>query len=85
MVQGDRKCAIHFLMLCHPLFNVDEPVNYWKHINIYRFCSSQSQKMKVDVMGNERALLGFLLAKIHKIDPDIIVVSISFAIISWSF
>ena len=26
-------------------------------------------------MGTERALLGFILAKIHKIDPDLIVVS----------
>ena len=26
-------------------------------------------------MSSERALLGFFLAKVHKIDPDIIVVS----------
>ena len=31
--------------------------------------------MKVEMMGTERALLGFLLAKIHKVDPDLIVVS----------
>ena len=30
--------------------------------------------MKIDVMGSERAMLGFLLAKIHKVDPDLIVV-----------
>ena len=36
----------------------------------------QSSSMKVEVMGNERALLGFLLAKIHKLDPDVIVVSL---------
>ena len=32
--------------------------------------------MKIEVMGGERALLGFLLAKIHKVDPDVIVVCI---------
>jgi len=32
--------------------------------------------MKVEVIASERALLGYLLAKIHKIDPDLIVVSI---------
>lgn len=31
--------------------------------------------MKVEVLPTERALLGFLLAKIHKIDPDLIVVN----------
>ena len=30
--------------------------------------------MKMEIMGTERALLGFLLAKIHKVDPDVIVV-----------
>jgi hypothetical protein len=30
--------------------------------------------MKVEIMGTERALLGFLLAKMHKMDPDVIVV-----------
>ena len=30
--------------------------------------------MKLEIMGTERALLGFLLAKIHKVDPDVIVV-----------
>ncbi|KAH3827648.1 hypothetical protein DPMN_129588 [Dreissena polymorpha] len=33
----------------------------------------ESRKMKVEVLPTERALLGFLLAKIHKIDPDLIV------------
>ena len=32
--------------------------------------------MKMEIMGSERALLGFLLAKIHKVDPDVIVVSL---------
>lgn len=36
---------------------------------------SQGKSMKIEVMSSERALLGFLLAKINKIDPDIIVVS----------
>ncbi|KAK2155699.1 hypothetical protein LSH36_233g04020 [Paralvinella palmiformis] len=35
--------------------------------------SKQSKSMKIDVMGSERAMLGFLLAKIHKVDPDLIV------------
>lgn len=35
----------------------------------------QSKKMKVEVLPTERALLAFLLAKIHKLDPDLIVVS----------
>ncbi|XP_060564158.1 DNA polymerase alpha catalytic subunit-like, partial [Ruditapes philippinarum] len=33
----------------------------------------ESKKMKVEVLPTERALLGFLLAKIHKIDADVIV------------
>ena len=36
----------------------------------------QSGTMKVDIMGTERGLLGFMLAKIHKLDPDVIVVSV---------
>ena len=45
-------------------------------LHSYQSCSFhfQSNKMKVDVMGNERAMLGYLLAKIHKLDPDVIVV-----------
>jgi len=35
--------------------------------------------MKVDMMGSERALLGFLLCKIHQIDPDLFVVSSMFS------
>ena len=31
--------------------------------------------MKVEVLPTERALIGYLLAKIHKVDPDLIVVS----------
>ena len=31
--------------------------------------------MKLEIMGTERALLGFLLAKVYKVDPDVIVVS----------
>lgn len=31
--------------------------------------------MKVEIAATERTLLGFFLAKVHKIDPDIIVVS----------
>ncbi|XP_076453850.1 DNA polymerase alpha catalytic subunit-like [Babylonia areolata] len=33
----------------------------------------ESKKMQVEVLPTERALLGFLLAKIHKLDPDLIV------------
>ncbi|KAL5004890.1 hypothetical protein ScPMuIL_018346 [Solemya velum] len=33
----------------------------------------ESKNMKIEVLPTERALLGFLLAKIHKIDPDLIV------------
>ena len=36
--------------------------------------SKHKKEVKVEVIAQERALLGFLLAKIHKIDPDIIVV-----------
>lgn len=31
--------------------------------------------MKVEIAATERTLLGFFLAKVHKIDPDILVVS----------
>lgn len=34
--------------------------------------------MKVEVLPTERALIGYLLAKIHKLDPDLIVVSIAY-------
>ncbi|XP_076048772.1 DNA polymerase alpha catalytic subunit [Oratosquilla oratoria] len=36
-------------------------------------CMSRYQSTKVERMDSERALLAFLLAKIHKIDPDIVV------------
>jgi len=32
--------------------------------------------MKIEVLPTERALLGYLLAKIHKMDPDLIVVGL---------
>lgn len=33
-----------------------------------------SQNGKVEIAGTERTLLGFFLAKMHKIDPDVLVV-----------
>ncbi|GFR77685.1 DNA polymerase, partial [Elysia marginata] len=33
----------------------------------------QAKRFTVDIMPNERALLGFLLAKIHRFDPDLLV------------
>jgi len=38
----------------------------------------QNGSMKVDISGSERGLLSFLLAKIHKTDPDLIVVRLIF-------
>lgn len=35
----------------------------------------KGKKLRVEMLPNERALMGFLLAKIHKLDPDVIVVS----------
>lgn len=34
--------------------------------------------MKVDIMPGERGLIACLLAKIHKLDPDLLVASILF-------
>ena len=36
---------------------------------------SLSQNGKVEIAATERTLLGFFLAKMHKIDPDVLVVS----------
>lgn len=36
-----------------------------------------SQNGIVEIAGTERALLGFFLAKMHKIDPDVLVVSLN--------
>lgn len=33
------------------------------------------QNGKVEIAASERTLLGFFLAKMHKIDPDVLVVS----------
>ncbi|KAK3094405.1 hypothetical protein FSP39_001308, partial [Pinctada imbricata] len=33
----------------------------------------ESKNMKIEIMPNERALIGYLLARIHKLDPDVIV------------
>nr|XP_034328264.1 DNA polymerase alpha catalytic subunit isoform X1 [Crassostrea gigas] len=33
----------------------------------------EGKKLRVEMLPNERALMGFLLAKIHKLDPDVIV------------
>lgn len=35
-----------------------------------------SQNAKIEIATAERTLLGFFLAKVHKIDPDVLVVSI---------
>ncbi|XP_074657943.1 DNA polymerase alpha catalytic subunit-like [Tubulanus polymorphus] len=56
----------HFAAVTHPqdcIFPFDFRENVAK----------QAGKMKVEIMGSERGLLGFLLAKIHKVDPDVIV------------
>lgn len=37
--------------------------------------SSLFQNGKVEIAATERTLLGFFLAKMHKIDPDVLVVS----------
>ena len=37
------------------------------------FCLCQNGK--VEIAATERTLLGFFLAKMHKIDPDVLVVS----------
>ena len=34
---------------------------------------SEGGHLKMEVLSSERALLGFLLAKIHKYDPDILI------------
>ncbi|XP_077987275.1 DNA polymerase alpha catalytic subunit-like [Glandiceps talaboti] len=40
----------------------------------YDFSDSiKKQNAKVDIVGTERGLLGYFLAKVHKIDPDVIV------------
>ena len=39
--------------------------------------------MKVEVLPTERALIGYLLAKIHKVDPDLIVVSTSYCLVQF--
>ena len=39
----------------------------------------KATKLSCEITQNERALLAFLLAKINKLDPDIIVVSITMA------
>lgn len=40
----------------------------------------KATKLACEVTQNERALLAFLLAKINKLDPDIIVVSVTIVI-----
>lgn len=34
---------------------------------------TEGKQLKIEVLASERALLGFLLAKIHKYDPDILI------------
>ena len=40
------------------------------------FVYLKGKKLRVEMLPTERALMGFLLAKIHKLDPDVIVVSL---------
>ncbi|EDO39342.1 predicted protein [Nematostella vectensis] len=43
------------------------------HIFFTDFWHCIPQHLKIDVMASERALLAFVVAKIHKIDPDVLV------------
>ncbi|CAL4103579.1 unnamed protein product, partial [Meganyctiphanes norvegica] len=55
----------HFCTLTHP-GDVPWPWDFAKELPHYT-------STKIEKMDTERALLGFLLAKIHKIDPDLVV------------
>ncbi|KAJ8309966.1 hypothetical protein KUTeg_011831 [Tegillarca granosa] len=58
--------------LIHNSFSMDKPAPktpFQQHFSDIEM----GQSMKVEILPTERALLGFLLAKIHKVDPDIIV------------
>lgn len=45
------------------------------HFTSIRSLYFVSQKGIVEIAATERTLLGFFLAKLHKIDPDVLVVS----------
>ena len=57
------------------------PLRSIYHLLFFLF---QNKNMKVEVLPTERALLGFLLAKIHKVDPDAIVVSIGCSVCNFA-
>uniref|UniRef100_A0A0B7B4I6 DNA polymerase n=1 Tax=Arion vulgaris TaxID=1028688 RepID=A0A0B7B4I6_9EUPU len=75
--------------LVHCDFQMDRPAPkqpYQQHFcviskpsdSIYPFdfrdqITKQTKRMKIEITPGERGLLGFLLAKIHKLDPDLIV------------
>lgn len=59
---------LNFLVICRPN-NQTLPYDF-NHV-------VKATKLSCEVTQNERALLAFLLAKINKLDPDIIVVSIT--------
>ncbi|KAL4220500.1 DNA polymerase alpha catalytic subunit [Mactra antiquata] len=56
----------HFCVICQP----SDCIFPWDFKDKIQ---KESKRMKVDIIPTERALLGFLLAKIHKIDADVIV------------
>ena len=59
---------LNFLVICRPN-NQTLPYDF-NHV-------VKATKLSCEVTQNERALLAFLLAKINKLDPDIIVVGIT--------
>ena len=56
----------------------EENVLFNDTLNTLQTCTYvfQSHKMKTEISSTERGLLGFLLAKIHKVDPDLLLVTI---------
>lgn len=67
---------LNFLVICRPN-NQTLPYDF-NHV-------VKATKLSCEVTQNERALLAFLLAKINKLDPDIIVVSITMVTCYYSY
>ena len=68
-ISGDNQYVSYFIFL----LAISKPTDCVFPYDLRDRVQKQNG-MKMEIMGTERALLGFLLAKIHKVDPDVIVV-----------
>ncbi|XP_067948026.1 DNA polymerase alpha catalytic subunit-like [Watersipora subatra] len=87
--QSNQNEVVQVACLVNTEYHVDRPSpdKYFHHhflavsktsdlvypLNLAEQVAAQGAHLKMEILASERALLGFLLAKVHKYDPDILI------------